>query len=1836
MGNDPLIGATIPEVTSAQSSSTVSPHQIVQPDHPIPQHTNKWTKDHPLNNIIGQLSRPVSTRLQLHEQALFCYYDAFLSSVEPKTYKDALTQYCWIEAMQEELNEFERLEVWELVPRPDKVMGIDFEETFAPVARLEAIQIFLAYAAHKNMVVYQMDVKTAFLNGNLREEVYVSQPDGFVDQDNPNHVYKLKKALYGLKQAPRTWIQRAPSKDKKNKLEDHHKTVRPSLNTKKSVVDTKAISSLTNSKLNVNVDLKCATCNGCLFSNNHDSCVLVYINSVNARRTFTLLGNVCPLTRIDTTAIVPLREHIPIERNIDKPVVTLVYSRKSKAAKQKVAVSNLKITKSLVANKTEPKNSWGSISSNVPSLLIECRNDHVANIMGYGDYKIGNVTISKVYFVEGLGHNLFSMGQFGDSDLEVAFRQHTCFVRNLDGVDLLTEAVATACFTQNRSIIRLRHGKTPYELLHNKLPDLSYLYVFGALCYPTNNSENLGKLQPKADIGIFIGYAPTKKAFRIYNTRTRRIVEIIHVDFDEPTAMPSEQSSSGPTFNEMTPATISSGLVQKSSSSTPYVSPSRNDWDLLFQPMFDELLNPPPSVDHQAAEVIASIVDVIPPVQADSTGSPSSTTVDQDAPSSSKSHTTVETQSSVIPQDVEEDNLDIEVAYMGNDPLFGVPIPEVTSAQSSSTVSPHSIVQPDHQFPQHTSKWTKDHPLNNIIGILKNKARLVARGYRQEEGIDFEESFASVARLEAIRIFLAYATHKNMVVYQIDVKTAFLNGNLREEVYKYGFESCDPVDTPMVEKSKLDEDKEGKAIDPSHYHVKRIFQYLLGIVHRVLWYSKDSFVALTAFADADHVENGVIELYFVNTEYQLADLFTKALGRDRIEFLINKLGMGSFTPETLKQLMDEVDKTMDTTIEQQADMDEALVPHAQRLRIGRSNFRLLSDIKFKESTLQLVYDVLRICPFFKAFLVTADVPEIYMQEFWATATVHHHAIRFKMDNKKHIVKLESFRDMLHICLSVHGQSFIEPPFKEEILAFIRFLGHSAAIRTLTDVNINKLYQPWRSFAAIINKCLTGKSSGYDSLRLSQAQIMNSNAYKEYYAIATGAAPPKPKASARRTRSSSDTSITPPTAAASLRLTASAKGKQTAKAKSLSALFEVAMTEAQQLKLVTKRSMQQMHISQANGSGADEGTGSITGVPDATTDESDEEYSWNSNDDEGADDEGKDGDDDEEDEGDDGEEGDGDDHDEDDDGEEGNDDDDDQEVQRDDDKDDEEKHGDDEQDYDDDEYVKETRDEESFDPIPQTYENSDDEGMQSSSASSQFVTSMLNPTLDVGMESIFETTSQLDVHTPTSIALIPMTAPTMTPSIIATITTTSQAQILPTTVPSTIIQNLPNFGLLFHFDDRLRSLEAKFSEAMQTNQFAGAVFAILKIVQQYMDQRMNKAVKVAVQIQFDRLRDEAQRNNDKFLKTIDENMQKIIKEQVKEQVKVQVSKILPRIKQVVNKQLETEVLTRSSHSSKTSYAVAADLSEMELKKILIEKIEGNKRRDDDVDKDEEPFAGPDWGSKRRIEGKKPESASAPTETATRSDVRSTQGSRSRQASTSEFALVEEPIQTTSQMEEPSHPEFDTGFYGFVVNRESARDVYSKRRIIAVTDLNIVEWHSYKHLDWITVRRDDDKLYKFKEGDFKRLRIQDIEDLSIVIQSRVEDLQLGVESYQKKLNLTKPDSYRSDLKRKEAYNAYSNPRGFIYQNKDKRNRLMRIDELHKLSDRTLTDVRTALDDRLKGIWMHENMRIVPTEMELILEHTQQGISHEVSVSTEGVEELKRNVKINGVQKEALLTH
>ncbi|GJV37728.1 hypothetical protein Tco_1410205 [Tanacetum coccineum] len=253
--------------------------------------------------------------------------------------------------------------------------------------------------------------------------------------------------------------------------------------------------------------------------------------------------------------------------------------------------------------------------------------------------------------------------------------------------------------------------------------------------------------------------------------------------------------------------------------------------------------------------------------------------------------------------------------------------------------------------------------------------------------------------------------------------------------------------------------------------------------------------------------------------------------------------------------------------------------------------------------------------------------------------------------------------------------------------------------------------------------------------------------------------------------------------------------------------------------------------------------------------------------------------------------------------------------------------------------------------------------------------------------------------------------------------------IPTTAPSTSLKDLPNFGSLFGFDHRLKTLEIDFSEFKHTNQFAEVVSSIPGIVDAYLANKMNEVIKTAVELQSNRLRDEAQAKNEDFLNKLDDNIKKIIKDQVKEQVKAQVSKILPRIKKTVNEQLEAEVMTRSSTESKTSLAIAANLSELELKKILIEKMESNKsihrsneqknlykalveayesdklildtygdtvsfkRRRDDKDKDEESSTRSNRGSKRRRAGKEPESTSALKEMTSKTTGKSTDGSKS---------------------------------------------------------------------------------------------------------------------------------------------------------------------------------------------------------------------------------------------------
>ncbi|GKA97002.1 hypothetical protein Tco_0824896 [Tanacetum coccineum] len=660
--------------------------------------------------------------------------------------------------------------------------------------------------------------------------------------------------------------------------------------------------------------------------------------------------------------------------------------------------------------------------------------------------------------------------------------------------------------------------------------------------------------------------------------------------------------------------------------------------------------------------------------------------------------------------------------------------------------------------------------------------------------------------------------------------------------------------------------------------------------------------------------------------------------------------------------------------EQQQALDDALVPREQRLRIGNCNYRLSTTFKPKEPTFQVALDVLSLTPFYQAFLISVSVPAIYKHEFWAT-------------------------------------KFKDPPFEEEILAFIRELGYPGDIKSLSDVKVDTLYQPWRTFGTIINKCLSGKATRLDQLHLSRAKIIwgmynqnkvdyvyllwenlvyqienkvskknkdmyyprftkviinhfmskdqsiprrnkvdwhmanndpilttirfipkhetvkkygaillvnltnqamkESDAYKTYHDFATGKVISKPKYVRRSIREETDQA---PTTSLGKRLKATAK-----------------------MKIITKRSKTQFHSSYASGSGANEGTGVSPRVPDVPTyGYEDEQISWKTSDEdndvevnisENDDDQDNDNADNEDDDGQDDDneqtesDNDGDDfvhpkfftHDE-------------EERQDEEDKEDKEEEvtqGDniegkelDEEETNEEVEVSELyrdvnvnlegRDTKMTDALLANVETTQfikdthviitadtpEVQQQSSSVSSCFISNMLNPNPDTGIDSILNLNTE-----------------------------------------STSL-----------FEDRVKALEDDFSEFKQINQFAKAVSSIPGIVDTYLANKMNEAVKAAVQLQSDKLREETQADNEEFINKIDEYTKKIIKEQVKVQVKEQVSKILSRIEKSINEQLKAEVLIRSSIEAKTSHAVAANLSELELKKILIDKMKNNKSID----------------------------------------------------------------------------------------------------------------------------------------------------------------------------------------------------------------------------------------------------------------------------------------------------
>ncbi|GJT51970.1 ribonuclease H-like domain-containing protein [Tanacetum coccineum] len=807
-----------PSREEIKSSTTALEPSNVHNFHQVQPSTHIWTKDHPLDQVIGDPSKPVMTRQRLHTDFEVCMYALTVSTIELKNIKEAVADHSWIESMQDELNQFERLQVWELVPQPEgkniialkwlwknkQEEGIDFEESFAPITRLEAVRMFIAYAAYKNITIFQMDVKTAFLNGPLKEEVYVSQPKGFIDQEFPDHVYRLKKALYGLKQAPRACSSISP---------------------------------------------------------------------------------------------------------------------------------------------------W--------------------NI-----------------------HKL-------DADLQGTSTDQTTYRRMIGGLMYLTTsrldiAFATFICARYQAHLTVKHLKEVKRI---------FWYL--------RQSYNMGLWYLKDSGFELIAYLDANHARNKDDCKTV-------------------------TFRRM------QFLV----------------WELVPRP--------------EGKNVIAL-----------------------------KWH------------------------------------------------------------------WKNKCDAENIV--VRNKTRLVAKGYKQEEGIDFEESFAPVARLEAIRMFIAYAAHKNITIFQMDVKTDFLNGPLKEEVYvsqpngfidpefpnhvyrlkkalhglkqaprawydklssfliEHGFTKDECVSMSMAAE-RLDANLQGTPTDQTTYRrmigglmyltasrpdiaiatfvcaryqarptikhlkeVKRIFRYLRQSYNMGLWYSKDFRFKLIAYSDADHarckddckstsgglqflggklvswsskkqdctamstaeaeyvsfsascaqsaiaiscnpvqhsktkhidiryyfikehVEKGTVEIYFVGTEYQLSDLFTKALPKERFEYLVHRIA--------------------------HVHPDE-LCPPNKRYDLMNANKKV--DLEHEDGSK---------C-----------------------------RLKFMLDKKELSLTLDDFRTIFHLpqANDNNHNSFMQPPLFLDMVPFYKQqLGFTIELKTSSSFKTTGLLQPWQMLCKIFSKCLTTRVIGWD-------------------------------------------------------------------------------------------------------------------------------------------------------------------------------------------------------------------------------------------------------------------------------------------------------------------------------------------------------------------------------------------------------------------------------------------------------------------------------------------------------------------------------------------------------------------------------------------------------------------------------------------------------------------------------------------------------------------------------------------------------------------------------------
>nr|GEU78580.1 copia protein [Tanacetum cinerariifolium] len=1026
-----------------------------------------------------------------------------------------------------------------------KEEGINFEESFTPVARIEAIRIFLANAASKNMTIYQIDVKTTFLNGELKEEVYVSQPKGFVDPDHPTHVCRLKKALYGLKQAPRAWydtlsrflLDNKFSKGAVNPTLSLRKqanilflfkymstisslpqpTLKHASPTKKHLEALKWVFRYLRGTINWGLwypkdtamalttyadadhagcqDTRRSTAGSAQFledklvswsSKKEKSTAISTIEAV-----YIAMSGCCAQilwmsrsrndTHIDDADINSVNDKQPmaeVDRNTTPESTDMSHMRgeiDQNADAKKCQVSYPLPDPSFDNMTTEfsnqfLKSEYISLKKTVAQLQKEFSRmeTHCINMeLKYQNQALKDGQHGQILNETSNEANIkreINVLKTKNIDLERSAQiQEKVFanvalkneLRKLKGNSVDTKFEKPSIVgkpvlqpPKNQSVVRqpnafkskrpnfskpwfssqvdmnnvLSKPVTPYYLPKVRESASAKPHHVNA---PSSSRNSKKESYSSNDMAQNYYLEEAKKKTQDKNRKLKhREVPFAKTHHTPNACTPKPRINNQTSRNWPASKSCEKTLkaVQKADHSRnpssfldfkhffrtrakPYFfnivcTTVKNRLGYVFQPLFDELLTPPPSVDHPAPEAIAPIAEVVAPEPAASTSSPSSTTADQDAPSPSNSQTTPKPQSSIIPNDVEDDNHDLDAAHMNNDPFFV--------------------------------------KLDELGGILKNKARLVACGYRQEEGIYFEESFAPVTRLEAIRIFLTFSAHMNMVIYQMDVKTAFLNGNLQEEVYVSqtdGF--VDPDNPNHVYKLK-------KAL----YGLKqdlRLCQNRRDLLRDIPLDSVEVFRYDEKMSKSENI--GIVptemELILEQTQQGISHEVSANRGSGLMKIiLIIKIIQTAISNFSLS------DKMADENIPAQASTrsDDQILPFAAW-----------------------------------AFTASTSVRTIYIQQFWNTLTYEANTgtYGFELDETRFILDANLLRETLEITPIDQAHQFVCPPSGEAIMDFVNELGYTEVIHFMSRMAVNNLYQPWRAILSMIYQCLTGKTSGHD-------------------------------------------------------------------------------------------------------------------------------------------------------------------------------------------------------------------------------------------------------------------------------------------------------------------------------------------------------------------------------------------------------------------------------------------------------------------------------------------------------------------------------------------------------------------------------------------------------------------------------------------------------------------------------------------------------------------------------------------------------------------------------------